>query len=287
MRVDAAGSLGYSLAPSLHVAIIMDGNGRWAKARGLPRIDGYRQGAEAVRRTVEHCRELGVSYLTIYAFSSENWKRPSTEIDDLMGLLRLYLRRELDELVDAGVRMRFIGDRHRLPDDIIALFDQAEQRTRTNSGLTLTVALNYGGRREIVEAAQDLARNAAAGRLDPDDIDEKAFADHLATNGAPDPDLLIRTGGEQRISNFLLWQLAYTELVFIPVMWRARFGSYPQGGARHRGRRRQGQSEPERATVRRQAVRAGRALPDAAESDLSRRDRAQGQMLSGGTRRHR
>ncbi len=217
--MEAATALGYRPTPSLHVAIIMDGNGRWAKARGLRRIAGHQEGAEAVRRTVKHCRELGVSYLTIYAFSSENWKRPPTEIDDLMGLMRLYLRRELDELVDAGVRMRFIGDRHRLPDDVIALVDQAEQRTRTNSGLTLTVALNYGGRREIVEAAQHLAKDAAAGRLDPADIDEQAFADHLATNGVPDPDLLIRTSGEQRISNFLLWQLAYTELVFIPVMW--------------------------------------------------------------------
>ncbi len=208
-----------SKPPPLHVAIIMDGNGRWAKARGLRRIVGHQQGAEAVRRTVKHCRELGVSYLTIYAFSSENWKRPPTEVDDLMGLMRLYLRRELDELVDAGVRMRFIGDRHRLPDDIIALVNQAEQRTRTSSGLTLTVALNYGGRREIVEAAQRLVRDAAAGRLDPGDIDEKIFADQLATNGLPEPDLLIRTSGEQRISNFLLWQLAYTELVFIPAMW--------------------------------------------------------------------
>ena len=219
MRVDATTARRYSPAPSLHVAIIMDGNGRWAKARGLRRIVGHQQGAEAVRRTVKHCRELGVSYLTIYAFSSENWKRPPTEVDDLMGLMRLYLRRELDELVDAGVRMRFIGDRHRLPDDIIALVNQAEQRTRTSSGLTLTVALNYGGRREIVEAAQHLARDAAAGRLDPGDIDEKTFADRLATNGLPEPDLLIRTSGEQRISNFLLWQLAYTELVFIPAMW--------------------------------------------------------------------
>ncbi len=219
MSVDAAAAVGYNPAPLLHVAIIMDGNGRWAKARGLRRIVGHQQGAEAVRRTVKHCRELGVSYLTIYAFSSENWKRPPTEVDDLMGLMRLYLRRELDELVDAGVRMRFIGDRHRLPDDIIALVNQAEQRTRTSSGLTLTVALNYGGRREIVEAAQHLARDAAAGRLDPGDIDEKTFADRLATNGLPEPDLLIRTSGEQRISNFLLWQLAYTELVFIPAMW--------------------------------------------------------------------
>ena len=219
MPMEAATALGYTPTPLLHVAIIMDGNGRWAKARGLRRIAGHQQGAEAVRRTVKHCRELGVSHLTIYAFSSENWKRPSTEINHIMELMRHYLRHEVDELVDAGVRMRFIGDRHRLPDDIIALVDQAEQRTRTNSGLTLTVALNYSGRREIVEAAQCLARDAATGRLDPDAIDERFFADRLATNDMPDPDLLIRTSGEQRISNFLLWQMAHTELVFIPVMW--------------------------------------------------------------------
>ncbi len=217
--MEAATALGCRPSPSLHVAIIMDGNGRWAKARGLRRIAGHQQGAEALRRSVKHCSELGVSYLTIYAFSSENWKRPPTEVDDLMGLLKLYLERQLDELVRAGVHMRFIGDRRGLPDDVIALVDQAEGRTRSAAGLTLTIALNYGGRREIVEAAHRLARDVALGRLDPDDIDERVFAGELATNGVPDPDLLIRTSGEQRISNFLLWQLAYTELVFVPVMW--------------------------------------------------------------------
>ncbi len=217
--IGAAETLGFRLTSPLHVAIIMDGNGRWAKARGQPRIAGHKQGAEALRGTVKHAPELGVSHLTIFAFSSENWKRPPNEVDDLMRLLRLYLERELDELERAGVRMRFIGDHQRLPDDIIELVDQAEQRTRTNSGLTLTVALDYGGRREIVEAAQRLARDVGTGRLDPDAIDEALFADQLATKDMPDPDLLIRTGGEQRISNFLLWQLAYTELVFVPVMW--------------------------------------------------------------------
>jgi undecaprenyl diphosphate synthase len=217
--MEVAEALGYGSPPPLHVAIIMDGNGRWAKARGLRRVAGHKQGAEALRRTVKTAPDLGISHLTIYAFSSENWKRPPNEVDDLMGLLRLYLGRELDELVRAGVRMRFIGDRQRLPDDIIALVEQAEWRTRSAQGLTLTVALDYGGRREIVEAAQRLARDAATGRLHPDAIDERLFADQLATNGAPDPDLLIRTSGEQRISNFLLWQLAYTELVFVPVMW--------------------------------------------------------------------
>ena len=217
--MEAAANIDSKTSPPAHVAIIMDGNGRWAKARGLPRIAGHHQGAEAVRRTVKHCREIGVSHLTIYAFSSENWKRPSAEVDDLMGLLKLYLDRELEELGRAGVRLRFIGVRRRLPADIIALVERAEERTRNNAGLTLTVALNYGGRHEIVKAARRLAKDAIAERIDPEDIDEELFADALDTAGLPDPDLLIRTSGEQRVSNFLLWQLAYTELVFIPVMW--------------------------------------------------------------------
>jgi undecaprenyl diphosphate synthase len=217
--MEAAASFDLKSSPPTHVAIIMDGNGRWARARGLPRIAGHQQGAEVVRRTVRHCHRLGISYLTIYAFSSENWKRPLREIDELMGLLRLYLRRELDELARNGVRMRFIGDRSRLPDDIIRLLDVAERQTSDNAGLTLIVALNYGGRREIVEAARQVAKDAVAGRVDPDDIDEDRFAHHLDTAGIPDPDLLIRTSGEQRLSNFLLWQMAYSELVFIPELW--------------------------------------------------------------------
>ena len=217
--MEAAASYSQEPAPPTHIAIIMDGNGRWAKARSLPRIAGHQQGAEVVRQTVTHCRELGVAYLTIYAFSSENWKRPSNEVDDLMGLLRLYLDRELAELVRAGVRMRFIGNRRRLPDDIIALLKAAESRSRDNTGLTLTVALNYGGRDEIVQAAGRIAEAAAAGSLDAGAIDEAQFARYLDTAGIPDPDLLIRTSGEQRVSNFLLWQTAYTELVFIPVLW--------------------------------------------------------------------
>ncbi len=205
--------------PPTHVAIIMDGNGRWARARGLPRIAGHQQGAEVVRRTVRHCRDLGISYLTIFAFSSENWKRPTSEVDELMGLLRVYLRRELDQLSKAGVRMRFIGDRARLPADVTALVEHAEGKTCDRDGLTLTVALNYGGRREIVLAARNLAIAAAAGKIAPEDIDEARFATELDTNGTPDPDLLIRTSGEQRMSNFLLWQSAYTELVFTPVNW--------------------------------------------------------------------
>ncbi len=217
--MEAAATFASKPTPPVHVAIIMDGNGRWARARGLPRIAGHQQGAEVVRRTVTHCGELGVSYLTLYAFSSENWKRPSAEVDDLMGLLRHYLQREREELARAGVRIRFIGDRRRLGGDIITLVEQAEARTRSNTGITLTVALNYGARREIVEAARLAAKDAVAGRVDPDDIDEDGFASYLETAGLPDPDLLIRTSGEQRVSNFLLWQLAYTELVFIPVMW--------------------------------------------------------------------
>ncbi len=217
--MEAAASLGSKPPPPTHVAIIMDGNGRWAKARGLPRIAGHQQGAEVVRETVTHCREIGIAYLTLYAFSSENWKRPMSEIDELMGLLRLYLRRELRKLCEASVRMRFIGERARLPNDIIALVDEAERTTRENRALTLVIALNYGGRAEIVEAARRLAENARAGRIAPEAIDEDAFAAQLSTAGIPDPDLLIRTSGEQRLSNFLLWQTAYTELVFTPVMW--------------------------------------------------------------------
>jgi len=206
-------------APPAHVAIIMDGNGRSAKARGLPRIAGHRRGADAVRRTVIAATELGISYLTLFGFSSENWKRPSAEIDDLMGLLRVYLRGEIAELHRNGVRVRVIGDRSRLAPDIVTLIDNAETLTRGNRRLTLIVALSYGGRHDIVQAARRLATDVAAGKLDPNVIDETRFADCLYTAGIPDPDLLIRTSGEQRISNFLLWQSAYTELVFVDTLW--------------------------------------------------------------------
>jgi len=205
--------------PPAHVAIIMDGNGRWAKSRGLPRIAGHRRGAESVRRAITASAELGISYLTLFGFSSENWKRPSDEVNDLMGLLRHYLRGEIAELHQQGVRLLVIGDRARLAPDIVTLIDNAEQLTRDNKGLTLIVALSYGGRDDIVQASRKLAEDVAAGRIQAKDIDETRLSSSLFTAGIPDPDLLIRTSGEQRISNFLLWQLAYTELVFIETLW--------------------------------------------------------------------
>jgi len=208
-----------ALAPPAHVAIIMDGNGRWAKARGLPRIAGHRRGAESVRRAITAAAELGISYLTLFGFSSENWKRPSDEVNDLMGLLRHYLRGEIAELHQQGVRMKVIGDRARLAPDIVTMIDNAETLTQDNKRLTLIVALSYGGRDDIVQASRKLAEEVAAGRIQAKDIDETRLSASLFTAGIPDPDLLIRTSGEQRISNFLLWQLAYTELVFIDTLW--------------------------------------------------------------------
>jgi undecaprenyl diphosphate synthase len=202
-----------------HVAIIMDGNGRWAKARGLPRLAGHRRGAEAVRRTVTAAGELGIPYLTLFGFSSENWKRPLAEVDDLMGLLRHYLRGEIAELHRNGVRLRVIGDRGRLASDIVTLIANAEALTRDNTGVNLTIALSYGGRDEIITAVRALIAKAAAGELSPEAIDEAVISGHLFTADIPDPDLLIRTSGEQRISNFLLWQCAYSELVFTKTLW--------------------------------------------------------------------
>jgi undecaprenyl diphosphate synthase len=205
--------------PPVHVAIIMDGNGRWAKARGLPRVAGHKRGAEAVRRSVNGAAELGIEYLTLYGFSSENWKRPPAEVDDLMGLLRLYLINEIGELDRNGVRLRVIGQLSRLHPDIVRLIDEAEQRTVGNRKLNLTVALSYGGRAEIAGAARRIAEEVRAGRIEPAAVDEAMFAKYLLTTGIPDPDLLIRTSGEKRISNFLLWQCAYTELVFLDRLW--------------------------------------------------------------------
>lgn len=202
-----------------HVAIVMDGNGRWAKSRGLPRAEGHRRGAEAARRAVECAADLGIRYLTLFSFSSENWSRSSGEIEDLMGLLRWYLRSETAELHKNNVRLKVIGDRTRLPKDIVELIEHAESTMDANTGLTLILALSYGGRQDIVTAARVLARQVAEGALKADAIDETLFARYLATGGIPDPDLLIRTSGEQRISNFLIWQLAYTEFVFTDVLW--------------------------------------------------------------------
>lgn len=202
-----------------HVAIIMDGNGRWAKQRGMPRIAGHRQGAEAVRRTVEAAGELGVAYLTLFSFSSENWRRPESEVRDLMGLLRRYLKSEMAELHAKNVRVKVIGERHRLEPDIQGLVEEAERTTAGNDGMTLTLALSYGGRSEIADAARRIAETVKHGLLEPAAIDETLFASYLWTVGLPDPDLLIRTSGEKRISNFLLWQCAYAEFVYSDLYW--------------------------------------------------------------------
>ena len=205
--------------PPTHIAIIMDGNGRWASARGLPRVAGHQRGAEAVRVAVASCRDLGIAYLTLYAFSSENWKRPPSEVDDLMALLRHYLRREISELHGNNVRVRFIGDRNPLAQDIKSLIDEAESKTSTNTGLTLTIAINYGSHNEILSACRNIAEAVADGSLLPGSITEEVFERYLDTANTPPPDLLIRTSGEQRLSNFLLWQLAYSELVFMDTLW--------------------------------------------------------------------
>lgn len=205
--------------PPRHIAIIMDGNGRWAKARGLPRTEGHRRGMGSVRKTVQAAIDLGISYLTLYGFSSENWNRPAGEVKDLMGLLRIYLRREVADLHRNGVRLRFIGDRSRLAPDIVRLLEESEEITRRNSRLTLVIALSYGSRDEILFAVRGLMREAAEGRFDPADIDEAAFAKRLLTADIPDPDLIIRTSGEQRLSNFLLWQSAYAEMIFTRCLW--------------------------------------------------------------------
>ena len=197
----------------------MDGNGRWAKARGLPRVAGHRQGADAVRRTLVAAGELGIPYLTLFGFSSENWKRPPDEVDSLMGLLRHYLRSEIAELHRNGVRLRVIGERDRLAADIAAMIRNAEALTRDNDRMNLTIALSYGGRAEIVAAARAIAAEVMTGKLTLDGIDEAAVGRHLFTSELPEPDLLIRTSGEQRISNFLLWQCAYAELVFTKTLW--------------------------------------------------------------------
>jgi undecaprenyl diphosphate synthase len=202
-----------------HVAIIMDGNGRWAKNRLLPREAGHVKGIAALRQTVAAAREIGISYLTVYAFSTENWDRPQSEVLSLMGLFRRFYHADMKRLKKEDVRVRFIGQREGLDKDIAALIDQAELMTEMNAGLNFTVAFNYGAREEMVLAAQSLARDAATGRLNPSTIGENMFSHRLQTAGFPDVDLVIRPGGEKRISNFLLWQAAYAEFVFLDVLW--------------------------------------------------------------------
>ena len=202
-----------------HVAIIMDGNGRWAQARGRPRLFGHHAGARRVREVVEACPALGIKYLTIFAFSTENWKRTQTEVTGLMSLFRRYIAKEMQALAAKNVRVRFIGDRVRLDAKLIALMDQLELETASNEGTHLTIALNYGGRDEVARATKRLAQDVAAGNLDPADIDEETLPRYLDTCVLPDPDLVIRTSGEARISNFLLWQSAYAEYEFIDTLW--------------------------------------------------------------------
>jgi undecaprenyl diphosphate synthase len=202
-----------------HVAIIMDGNGRWAAQRGLPRVEGHRRGVEALRRTIRAAGDIGIGYVTIFSFSAENWSRPATEVRDLMGLLRRFVRNDLAELHKSNVRVRIIGERQTLDPEIGRLLIEAEELTKNNDGLTLVVAFNYGARQEIARAARRIAEEAVKGKLDPASITSETLGGFLDCPEVPDPDLIIRTSGEQRLSNFLLWQAAYSELVFVPVYW--------------------------------------------------------------------
>ena len=202
-----------------HVAIIMDGNGRWAAARNLPRAIGHERGVEALRKTVEAAQGMGLSHLTVFSFSTENWRRPISEVNALFGLLKAYVKRDLDRLHREGVRIRVLGTRDGLPTDILKLVDRAETTTRENTAFNLCIAFNYGGREEILRAARKASRAIEAGEIGPDDLTEEKFGQYLDTAEVPDPDLIIRTSGEYRLSNFLVWQSAYTELVFMDVLW--------------------------------------------------------------------
>lgn len=202
-----------------HVAIIMDGNGRWAKKRGITRLQGHQEGVEAARRAVRMAKELGLTHITLYSFSTENWNRPDWEVQHLMNLLRQFFEKDLKDLSGEGVRVRIIGDRDALPKDIHALVIEAEERTQHHTGYTLQIAFNYGGRDEIVRAVSKIAAAAKDGSLDPEAVDETVISAALDTSDAPDPDLIIRTSGEQRLSNFLLWQAAYAEFVFLDCYW--------------------------------------------------------------------
>ena len=232
-----------------HIAIIMDGNGRWANNRGLPRLKGHQKGSEAVRDTIEAARDLGVQYLTLFAFSSENWKRPEDEVSGLMNLLRYYLKREMAELQKTGVCLKVIGEHDRLDQDLRDMIAQAVELTKDNDDMVVTVALNYGGRRDIVLAAREMASRVQSGEISIDDITEDTLQLSLMTAGLPEPDFVIRTSGEQRLSNFLMWQFAYTEIYFTDVLWpdfgkkdlekalknyalrKRRFGALPQEAA--------------------------------------------------------
>ena len=226
-KTDTAALLASRPPVPLHVAVIMDGNGRWAKGRGLPRIAGHRKGVERVRDMVTACVEKGIRHLTLFAFSSENWRRPQQEVRLLMELFMSALESEVKKLHKNNVRFRVVGDLGRFGEKIVARIRQAEMLTRENTAMTLTIAANYGGRWDIAQACAELARRAARGEIDPDTITEESLEPFLSMAGMPEPDLFIRSGGEQRISNFLLWQLAYTELYFTPVLWpdfdRAQF----------------------------------------------------------------
>jgi len=202
-----------------HVAIIMDGNGRWAQKRGLPRTAGHKQGVETVRDVVRAAGELGIEYLTLYSFSSENWSRPEVEIKELFSLLRMFIRRDLADLHKNNIVIKIIGKRDRVPDDVISLLNEAETLTANNSGQTLVIAFNYGARDEITDAVKEIAQRVVGGEIKIDDITSDVVANSLNTAGIPDPDLLIRTSGEVRVSNFLLWQLAYSEMVFVDCLW--------------------------------------------------------------------
>jgi undecaprenyl diphosphate synthase len=218
-KIPQAAASGSDLEPPRHIALIMDGNGRWAEERGLPRIEGHRRGVEALRRTVRAAGDLGVEIMTIYSFSAENWSRPASEISDLMGLLRRFIRNDLAELHKSSVRVRIIGERRGLDPEIRRLLEESEELTRHNSGLLLIVAFNYGGRQEIARAAERIAVLVKAGAMQPEDVNADTIGRHLDVADLPDPDLVIRTSGEQRLSNFLLWQSAYSEFVFVPVYW--------------------------------------------------------------------
>jgi undecaprenyl diphosphate synthase len=242
-QVNPSASGGDTRVPS-HVAIIMDGNGRWAAQRGLPRGEGHRRGVEAVRRVVRAAMDAGVRHLTLFSFSSENWTRPVEEIDFLFSLFRRYIRRDVVDLHSAGVRISIIGRRDRVPEDILKMIEEAEALTAGNTALDLIFAFNYGARDEIARAAQAIAREARAGEIDPATIDEATVKHYLDTAKFPDPDLVIRTSGEQRLSNFLLWQSAYAEFVFVPELWpdftaetlRAAIGEFSTRSRRYGGR---------------------------------------------------